>query len=217
MIALLGFSPDGRTLTSVGHGGAETVAVWDATDGTRRTRLSLSEKHYPNAFALSPDAALVAAFGAPDDDRFAVFDAAKGEMRSKHQEDGPRRLLQPGAFLDGKTLAVFRHPDGLTTKTGSLLLWDGAGVGDARDLNAELWSVFWAAAAPDGRIVAAAGPAGVVRLWNVSSGEVIRRWTPDPISSCRPPSPPTAGRSLRPTSTARCRSGKPLRGCGGAC
>ena len=154
---------------------ANAVLVWDATDGKRRGAFSLSEKDYPNAFALSPDAALVAAFGGPDEDRFAVFDAVKGEMRSKHQEDGPRRLLQPGAFLDGKTLAVFRHPDGLATKTGSLLLWDAAaGAGDAHDLKTDLWSVFWAAAAPDGKIVAAAGPGGTVRLWNVATGEAIR-------------------------------------------
>ncbi len=55
-IALLGFSPDGRTLTSVAHGGAETVAVWDAAGGKRRSVFSLAEKHYPNALALSPDA-----------------------------------------------------------------------------------------------------------------------------------------------------------------
>ena len=133
-IALLGFSPDGRTLTAVGHGGAGTVAVWDAAGGKQRSAFSLAEKHFPNGLALSPDAALVAAFGPPDDDRFAVFDAAKGEMLSRRQEDGLRRLLQPGAFLDGKTLAVFRHPDGLATKTGSLLLWDAAaGAGDVQD------------------------------------------------------------------------------------
>ena len=83
--------------------------------------------------------------------------------------------MQPGAFLDGKTLAVFRHPDGLSSKTGSLLLWDAAaGAGDVQDLKADLWLVFWAVAAPDGKVIAAAGPGGSVRLWNVSTGEVIR-------------------------------------------
>jgi WD40 repeat protein len=174
-VAFLSFSPDGRKLTSVGQGGAHTVAVWDAADDERRNVFSLSQKQYPNAFALSPDGASVAAFGSPDEDRFAVFDAAKGEMASKHEEDGPRRLLQPGAFLDRRTLAVFRHPDGISVKTGSLFLWDTAAVvGESRTVSVDLWSVFWAVAAPDGKIVAAAGPGGVVRLWNASTGELIR-------------------------------------------
>ncbi|HVS34660.1 MAG TPA: WD40 repeat domain-containing protein, partial [Gemmataceae bacterium] len=167
---LLGFSPDGRSLTAVGRGGGNHVRVWDAADGAARSAFSLSEKDYHEAFALSPDASAVAAFGDPDG--FAVFDAVKGEIKSK--EDTERRGLQAGTFLNGKTLAVLRRADSLAARFGALLLWDSAaGSGDMIALKSDLGAVFWAAASPDGKVVAAAGSGGLIRLWSVATGEAI--------------------------------------------
>ena len=159
-ITLLGFSPDGRTLTAVGRGGGNSVLVWDAADGKKRGRLFPCREAFGSAFALSPDAALAAAMGGPDEDEFAVFDVLKGEIRSRRQDESGRSA-SVGAFLDGKTLAVFRRPDGRSTRYGSLLLWDAvAGAGDALALKSEVGSVFCATASPDGKLLAAAGSSG---------------------------------------------------------
>ncbi len=168
-IDLLAFGPHGLTLTGVGRGGGRMVHVWTAAGGKTLSAFSLSDKQYHEAFALSPDGSAVAAFG--DDSGYAVFDALKGEIR--WQADGERRRWQTGAFLDDKTLALFRRPDGFATRCGSLALWTGAGAGDQVPLQLDPGSVFWATASPDGKILAEAGSGGMVRLWGVSTGEVV--------------------------------------------
>ena len=145
-VALLGFSPDGRSLTAVGRGGGNSVLVWDAADGKKRSAFSLAEKHFGSAFALSPDAALVAAQGGPEEMNFR-FRRAEGRNMVRRQDDG--RAASVGALLDGTTLAVFRRPDSRSTRYGSLLLWDAvAGAGDAVTLKSDIGSVFCASPRP---------------------------------------------------------------------
>jgi WD40 repeat protein len=171
---LLGFAPDGRTLTAADGSARGIVRVWEAADGRERRVFSPAEKGYV-PFALSPDAAVVAAAAGPD--HIALFDASSGELLREYGED-ERGALQPAAFLgSGKALAAFRHTHGRFSKGDAVFTWDvETGRREQQALRGDLGNVCGCASSPDGKVLAAAGADGRVGLWNVATGDPIRTW-----------------------------------------
>jgi WD40 repeat protein len=168
----LDFSPDGKTLASVGGGwGAKDtlgeLRFWDVQQGRLRTSWDLSASDV-RALAYSPDGKSLAVIFAP--------------------RQRPGRVVQ---LMDAETGAVQRvleeqvlpvewvafSPDGQTIGTGGwdtlARLWD-ARTGDVRAvLNGHKDMIYYGTFSPDGKTLATGGWDGRVKLWHVATGQEL--------------------------------------------
>ncbi|MBI1916678.1 MAG: sigma-70 family RNA polymerase sigma factor [Planctomycetes bacterium] len=148
------FAPDGRTLAAVCDDG--TLRLWDT--GTRREARRL---HGGRTFAWSADSKT---FACGRSYLIRLWDAATGkELRTltfAKEDTVPRLVFAP----DGKRL-VSAHRSGVR-------LWD---VGTGK-LEHELKAIRGATAlalSPDGRMLATAGHAGRIDLWEFPTGKPL--------------------------------------------
>jgi WD40 repeat protein len=164
----LAFSPDGRTLAC---GGGETVdrptrevILWDAADGQVRWH-HRKRADFVLALAFTPDGRRLLC--GEDGPRVLELDARSGELLR-------RITAHPGNNVWGLACS----PDGSLLATASwdmtAKLWDAAS-GRAHctlDVGQECYSVSFS---PDGRLVAA-GSNGRVAVWEVATGDLVRRF-----------------------------------------
>jgi WD40 repeat protein len=171
---LLAFAPDGKKLVAAGRGiDRSLVRVWDVPGGTERNAF-YPAKGYA-AFAVSPDAAMVAA--ASGRGRFAFLDASTGEILREYTERVEASLDQGPFVRDGKALAFLRHPHGPCSRADAIVFWDvTTGGRELLALRGDIGNVGDSVACPDGKVLAAAGAGGQICLLNASTGEVIRTW-----------------------------------------
>jgi hypothetical protein len=111
--------------------------------------------------------------------KLALFDAAKGEILREQDEDEEKEgTLRAAAFTgEGKTLAAFYggRDKSRLGEADALLLWNVVtGERELRPLRGDLDRVSECVASPDGRVLAARD-GGNVRLWNVTTGDAMRR------------------------------------------
>jgi WD40 repeat protein len=181
-------SSDGRIVAAAC---ADTQArLWEVATG--RQILALAHGARVNAVAFSPAGGLVATAGAKGTAR--LWELPSGALRQSWAAQtgaahAPALCL---AFAgDGRTLAVGGSAHAMT-----VTLWDpatGARQGELRDrgpgatrpssppkappAGEHAFSVDAVAFSPDGATVVAACSDGVIRLWEVSSGELRRRFS----------------------------------------
>jgi WD40 repeat protein/serine/threonine protein kinase len=142
------FAPNGQHLASCGADG--TLRIWNVASGTLKATIP-AHKSLANAVAWSSDGLLLATVG--DDAHVRVWDAGTFKLRAQY----PR--------ASGQTLSQNRPRDRYTAIPPRTSL-----ISDSQ-LGAKLLTVAFSV---DGQSIAAAGEEGVIRLWDVATGEVIR-------------------------------------------
>jgi WD40 repeat protein/energy-coupling factor transporter ATP-binding protein EcfA2 len=156
-VAAMEFSPDGRTLATVG--GDHGVKLWDIrTHGVAATLTGHTDR--VNDLDFSPDGRTLATAG--DDRSVKLWDA---------------RAHRAAATLTGHTgpvKTVVFSPDGRTLATGggdaAVRLWDVAARRQTAVLSGHSGEVTTAAFSPDGRTLVTGGVDATLRMWDTASG-----------------------------------------------
>jgi WD40 repeat protein len=200
-ITALSFSLDGRLLATGGGIPSRSgeVKVWNTRDGAPVLTLKDPHSDTVNALAFSPDDSLLATAGS---DRWArVFRVSDGQRTAAFEGHGSH-VLSIAWRGDGlalatggadKTLRVWDLPDAKSIRTNnsfgkevSAVAWLGAGdtiasasgdssvrLNDDR-LPGSKGFTFCLAADLSGRIIAAGGEDGILRVWSAADRKLLR-------------------------------------------
>lgn len=159
------FSPDGRTLATVGNVGKgmdAPVRLWDLATGRERATLA-GHRGVINCVAYAPDGKVLATGGR--DGTARLWDA-----------DGGRLVAIPHPS-EVRCLAI--SPDGKRLATGCLgdaiiRIWEIPSGRLKREIAGEVVETRNLDFSPDGRTLASAANDSAVRLWDVESGAKLR-------------------------------------------
>jgi RNA polymerase sigma factor (sigma-70 family) len=163
-----GFSPDGKTLATVGGHWNKTgeVILWDVA--TRQVRARVEDRMGVRAAAFSPDGKTL-----------ATADFFEGTIKFRDPATGEARAALRDHNLRAATVvnSIAFAPDGRTLAAGYLdgfvELWDvparrvrAGWVGDAK-------GVYTVAVCPAGRTLATGGPDETLKLWDLATAEPL--------------------------------------------
>ncbi|MDB5478983.1 MAG: repeat, subgroup [Caulobacteraceae bacterium] len=161
------YSPDGETLAS---GRRDTVVnLWDAASG-KSPRVLPGHANSIYALAFSPDGKRLASGDA--DGVIKLSDPAGG--RELGSLKGPLSAIETVAFSpDGKILASGGSLGG--TNDSPVVLWDALTGRQLQTLSGQKTAVNSLAFSPDGKLLAAGDADNMIALWDVASGDTLRR------------------------------------------
>ena len=167
LVDRLVFTPDGRTLVSIG--GEAGMRLWDVTNGKETRPFSALRTGWKSA--ISPDGKMVAAL---------VLPASRGHQAIVIHDFTTGRRIRAfgkaasfGSLLfspDGRVLAVLG-----SEKT--VELWDPHDGRLLHTLEGHQDIVWSAAFSPDGNTLISSSDDKTVRFWNVATGKEVKRIT----------------------------------------
>jgi DNA-binding beta-propeller fold protein YncE len=161
-VRCLAFSPDGKTLATLGTHGGTILRLFDVDTGKERRAFLKEGDHRTRAgsLAFAPDGKTVAAAG----DSLHLIDVATGEERLRID----RRAIGPHFTDDGKTLVA--------AVDGAIYRWDAA-TGKALTPEGGDSGVEQILVTPDGSRVVTRDGDGYGHLWDGASGKHLRRFS----------------------------------------
>jgi RNA polymerase sigma factor (sigma-70 family) len=159
----IALSPDGK-LVAVGY--SKAIILWDLASGKEVRQLAHRDA---TGVAFSPDGKILAAAGKADD--IHLWDLSTGEKIAKLRWERGNHF---GSVLitytpDGKTVIAGQWHD---SKIG---LWDVATGKKRQEIDAKAGAVRSIALSPDGSMLATGSQQGVVPLWDLKTGQLIRK------------------------------------------
>jgi WD40 repeat protein len=172
LVTAVAFSPDGRTLITGGWGGDYRapdgrLVFWDTATGRPRQRLDLQTFLGVDALAVSPCGRYQAIRHDGKSFRLSLVDARASKVIRTISADGGWAL----AFApDGEQLAYW-----LGGSPALIRIQDTATGRQERVLECSRNAANRLAFSPDGKLLAAAGVAERLRLWDVETGEELYR------------------------------------------
>ncbi|MFV1962628.1 MAG: WD40 repeat domain-containing protein, partial [Acidimicrobiia bacterium] len=159
------FSPDGRFIAMAPWSGG-FGKIWDSGTGESLATLAIDDVEF-----------------SPSSDRVVVLSMANGELQLWDTEDFAMIVAQalPGSdfFLDNLRFT----PDGSTivaaglagTDSGDIIFYDATTLEETRRIIAPHEAgIRHIAISDDGTMLATAGADGVVKVWNLASGEILQ-------------------------------------------
>ncbi|MFI6736920.1 WD40 repeat domain-containing serine/threonine protein kinase [Nonomuraea sp. NPDC050451] len=176
-VTAVAFSPDGRTVASVGGDDDETVRLWDVR--TRQLIVSLTgHSNRVTSVAFSPDGRTLAA--GSDDETVLLWDAHSGRQIGAPLTGHGDRVTSVAFSPDGRTLASASSD--LGGDAGSVRFWDVATRHQLHTkISGDQYGFNTLAFSPDGRVLATGSgdigdPIGgddAIRLWDAATHEQI--------------------------------------------
>ena len=161
-LAVLAFTPDGRTLIAGGMFGSK-IRLWDVASGKQRHEFDAKGGDI-FSFALSPDGAILATGNRQGG--IPLWDVKIGKMMQKLQAKGRKECTGVAFAPDGKTLAAIERED----NEDIVSFWDIASGKELprpkNDIHA-FWNVVFAS---DGKTLIT-GWCSAIRLWDLATGK----------------------------------------------
>jgi WD40 repeat protein len=172
-VQLVAFSPDGKTLASVGDDGK--TALWNLITGQQTGSLPAGGSGAAHSAAFSPDGKILAIGGS--DGKTALWNLVTGRRTGSLPAVGEFNSAFSVAFSpDGKVLATGGFD-------GTTWLWDLSTGKRIRSFNTGSFNlnrdsldktIESVAFSMDGKTLATGGADGKARLWNLATGQQIR-------------------------------------------
>ena len=152
------YAPDGATLATGGDDGI--VRIWDMRTGQQHELGGHTGE--VNAVAYAPNGAALATGG--DDGTVRIWDTRTGQQQ--HELTGHTGGVNAVAYApDGATLATGGPYD------GTVRIWDTRTGQQQHELGGHTRRVNAVAYAPDGATLATGGDDGIVRIWDMRTGQ----------------------------------------------
>jgi WD40 repeat protein len=160
------FTPDGKSLVTLGNGGA---IIWDAA--TQQVRHRLKTQNLPHAvLAMTPDGQTLTLL--EWDGVLSLWDVATG--RELRRIKGDMVTANPGL-----TPSVVFSPDGKTLASAgfgkTIRLWETATGKELQQFKGHEKGIYCLSISPDGKTLTSVSLDNTVRFWDVASGKERRR------------------------------------------